>query len=72
LYTDKDSEYHKIWWKIMRESSLHKKYKDYKLEHDGRSQPRVVIDVNTFPDHPKALRKFTILPIGILSSSLAI
>jgi hypothetical protein len=26
-YGDKNGEYHKIWWRIMRESGFHKKYK---------------------------------------------
>jgi hypothetical protein len=51
----------------MRESGIHKKYKDYKLDHDGRSPPLVAIDVDIpidvdmFPDYPKikAIRKYT-------------
>jgi hypothetical protein len=50
----------------MRESGIHKKYNNYKLEHHGRSQPPVGIDDDTpididgFPDYPKitTMRKY--------------
>jgi hypothetical protein len=35
LYSDKDTEYHKIWWTIMREKNLKKRYDKYKIEHGG-------------------------------------
>jgi hypothetical protein len=59
LYSDKDCEYHKTWWTIMRQIGLKKKYDNYKLEHDGKSPPQVAIDVDapidvdSFPDYPK-------------------
>jgi hypothetical protein len=59
LYSNKDTEYRKIWWKIMREKNLKKRYDKYKIEHGGESPlPTAIdldtpIDVDTFPDYPK-------------------
>jgi hypothetical protein len=59
LYSNKDSEYYKTYWGIIREKHLKKRYENYKLEHDGKSPPPLAIDVDTpididtFPDYPK-------------------
>jgi hypothetical protein len=59
LYSVKDSDYHKIWWTIMREKNLKKRYDKYKIEHDGEEPPPTSIDLDTpvdvdaFPDYPK-------------------
>jgi hypothetical protein len=44
----------------MKESGIHRKYKDYKLKH-RRSPPPVTIDVDAFPDYQKknAIKKHT-------------
>jgi hypothetical protein len=59
LYSNKDSEYHKTYWGIMREKHLKKRYDKYKDEHGGESPlPEAIdlvapIDVDALPNYPK-------------------